>query len=106
MLLSSAVAVVSFAIASQPEVERSPSYHGPGEGSGHIVNTTQPASISFVTLIVSFGTLLITAVGTASTVLLGWRNEKRQSAEFQLRIQQLEIELAKARQQSNGAGGD
>lgn len=46
-----------------------------------------------ITLAISLGTFLVSAIGTGSTVLLSWRNEKRQSAEFQLRIQQLEAQV-------------
>src|SRR5262245_55233963 len=49
------------------------------------------ASISVLTLIVGM-------VGTASTVLLGWRADRRQSEEFKLKIEQLEFQLAEARE--------
>jgi hypothetical protein len=46
----------------------------------------------------SLAALCISAVGTVSTVILGWRNERRQSAEFKLKIEQLELQLAQARE--------
>ena len=42
-------------------------------------------------------TSLIASIGTASTVLLGWRADRRQSQEFKLKIEQLEFQLVEAR---------
>jgi hypothetical protein len=54
---------------------------------------------SEVVAIVSCIGVVIGAIGTSSTMLLGWRAEKRQSEEFKLKIQQLERELAKSKEQ-------
>lgn len=54
-----------------------------------------------VALLISGATFLISGIGTASSVILGWRNERRQSAEFRLRIEQLERQVAEARQQAD-----
>jgi hypothetical protein len=45
-------------------------------------------------------TSLVAMVGTASTVLLGWRSDRRQSQEFRLKIEQLELQLAETRRAS------
>ena len=47
------------------------------------------------TALLSLGTLLITGVGTLSTVLLSWRVDRRQAREFELRIRELEHQLTK-----------
>jgi hypothetical protein len=49
--------------------------------------------VSIITVLVSFLTFVASAIGTASTVLLGWRAERRQSEEFKLKIKQLELQL-------------
>ena len=43
------------------------------------------------------GALLFTGLGTVSSVILGWRSERRQAAESRLRVAQLELELARTR---------
>lgn len=48
-------------------------------------------------LVVSACAFFVSAIGTASAVILGWRNERRQAAEFRLKIEQLELQLAEAR---------
>lgn len=53
--------------------------------------------LAAIGLILSAATFILSAVGTASTVLLGWRNDRRQSREFGLKIEQLEMQLANAR---------
>jgi cytochrome c biogenesis factor len=42
---------------------------------------------------VSTFTLVFTALGTVSTLILGWRNEKRIIKETKLKIEKLELEL-------------
>jgi hypothetical protein len=39
-------------------------------------------------------TFVVSSVGTASTILPGWRAERRQAQEFQLKIKQLELQVA------------
>jgi hypothetical protein len=46
-----------------------------------------------LTVLISFFTLVVSAIGTTSTILLGWRAERRQSEEFKLKIKQLELQL-------------
>jgi hypothetical protein len=48
--------------------------------------------------IISVLTLLVSAIGTASTIVLGWRAERRQAAESQLKVRQLELDLAELTQ--------
>jgi hypothetical protein len=50
-----------------------------------------------VVLIISSFAFVLTAIGTASTVLLGWHADRRQSDEFRLKIEQLELQLKEAR---------
>lgn len=57
----------------------------------------EPTSVAATTLAISTLALIVTALGTASTVLLGWRDEKRQTAETKLKIEQLERQLAEAK---------
>jgi hypothetical protein len=40
---------------------------------------------------------IVSSFGTASTIMLGWRAERRQSQEFRLKIEQLELQLVEAR---------
>ena len=49
-----------------------------------------------ITLSISFFTLIASAIAIASTILLGWRAERRQSEEFRLKIKQLELQLREA----------
>jgi hypothetical protein len=56
--------------------------------------------VASITLLVSTFTAVIALVGTASTIILGWRADQRQSAEFKLKIEQLELELIEARQKN------
>ena len=44
---------------------------------------------------ISFLALVVSAIGTTSSMLLGWRAERRLAEESKLKIQQLERELAK-----------
>jgi glutamate synthase domain-containing protein 1 len=55
--------------------------------------------LSWTTLVacVSFITLILSAMGTSSSILLGWRADRRQSDEFKLKIQHLELQLAEAK---------
>jgi hypothetical protein len=48
--------------------------------------------------IVSLVGMIVTMVGTASTILIGWRAEHRQAEEFKLRIKQLELQLGAAKE--------
>ena len=48
-------------------------------------------------LLLGLAALCFTGLGTISSVILGWRSERRQAAESRLRVAQLELELARAR---------
>jgi hypothetical protein len=54
------------------------------------------AIIPIITVLVSFLTLVASAIGTTSTILLGWREERRQSEEFKLKIRELDLQLQEA----------
>src|SRR5437868_5859953 len=55
------------------------------------------SDIPTLALGISFVALLVTMTGTTSTILLGWRADKRQSREYELRIAQLQAELHKSK---------
>jgi hypothetical protein len=46
-------------------------------------------------LIISALGLIVTTVGTSFTVIVGWRKERRDVTESQLKIKQLEIEVTR-----------
>jgi hypothetical protein len=48
-------------------------------------------------IMLSLGMFVVTAIGTGSAILLGWRSDRREAAEMELRIEQLELQLAEAR---------
>jgi hypothetical protein len=56
-----------------------------------------PITVAAATLAISTLALMVTVLGTASTVMLGWRDDKRQTAETKLKIEQLERQLAEAK---------
>jgi membrane-bound ClpP family serine protease len=58
-------------------------------------------AIAVLTVLISSLTLLIAMIGTTSTIILSWRADRRQSEEFKLKIQQLELELAEAREKAS-----
>jgi hypothetical protein len=45
-------------------------------------------------ILIPAGTLLVSTVGTISTIWLAWRKERRDSREYTLKIQQLEMQLS------------
>jgi hypothetical protein len=53
--------------------------------------------IARTTIVMASLTLVTAMIGAASTIILGWRSDRRQSEEFKLKIQQLELELAEAK---------
>jgi hypothetical protein len=53
--------------------------------------------VPLLTVLVSFLALVISSLGTASTIMLGWRSERRQAEESRLKIEQLELQLADVR---------
>jgi hypothetical protein len=59
------------------------------------------SSIGFFTAVISFLGLIVSAVGVYSSVRLGWRADRRQSEEFKLKIEQLELQLAEAREKAS-----
>jgi hypothetical protein len=64
-------------------------------------------TISYIALIgaaVSVVTLVVSALGTASAVTLGWRADRRQSEELKLKIQQMELQIAEMRRKADAGG--
>jgi hypothetical protein len=53
--------------------------------------------INVVTAGISFLIFIVTSIGTASTVLTSWRNDRRQEREYKLNIQQLELQVEQLR---------
>jgi hypothetical protein len=45
-------------------------------------------------MFIALVSMIITAIGTCSTLILGWRNEKRAVSETKLKIEKLELEIA------------
>src|ERR1700731_3285995 len=59
-------------------------------------------------LLVSALSLITATVGMISTAVLGWRADRRQVTESELKMEQLNLELEKLRKErdATGAGGD
>jgi hypothetical protein len=53
--------------------------------------------VPIIIVSISFFTLIASAIGATSTILLGWHAERQQSQEFKLKIKQLELQLQEAR---------
>jgi hypothetical protein len=53
-------------------------------------------NLPFITVVISSLTFVLSSLSTASTMLLGWRAERRESEEFKLKIKQLELQLQEA----------
>src|SRR5262249_27475263 len=51
----------------------------------------------YAEILIPAGTLLVSTVGTISTIWLAWRKERRDSREYTLKIQQLEMQLTELR---------
>jgi hypothetical protein len=47
----------------------------------------------FGTIYISAATFVVLSLGTASTILLGWRSDKRAENEASLKIKQLELQI-------------
>jgi hypothetical protein len=62
--------------------------------------------ITSITTIMSLVAMIVSAVGTTSTVLIGWRSEHRQSEEFKIKIKQLELQLEEAKSKHSQTKGD
>jgi hypothetical protein len=58
------------------------------------------SSLAELATVISGLTFLVSSIGTASTVILGWRSERRQTQEFKLKVQQLETEVRRLKQAS------
>jgi uncharacterized membrane protein len=54
----------------------------------------------FIALVISGLSLLIAAISTVSGTMLGWRTDRRQSAEYKLKIEQLELQVAEAKKKA------
>jgi hypothetical protein len=72
----------------------------------HLGPTEDSVFITGLTAVVSLVGMIVTIIGTASTILIGWRAERRQSEESRLRIKQLELQLQAAQQTQAKATGD
>jgi ABC-type Fe3+ transport system permease subunit len=70
-----------------------------GGGAADRIESEQIATASLVTIGISFLAMMVAAMGTSSSILLGWRADRRQTEEFQLKIHQLERKLAKSKVQ-------
>jgi len=65
-----------------------------------VVQSSDLSATNYVGLfavLISVVTLIVATVGTASTILLGWRGERRQNEEFKLKIEQLKLDLDEAK---------
>lgn len=60
----------------------------PGDKALQLINW-----ISLVSAVAS----MVAMLGTASAILLGWRDDRRKTKEFSLKIEQLELQLIEAR---------
>ena len=65
-----------------------------GGGAPDKIESEQIATVSLVTIGISFLAMMVAAMGTSSSILLGWRADRHQTEEFKLKIQQLERKLA------------
>ena len=63
-----------------------------------------PPPSSSSALLLGLGALCFTGIGTISSVILGWRSERRQAAESRLRVAQLEMQLAQAKADAEKTG--
>jgi hypothetical protein len=72
----------------------------------HLGPTEDSVFIAGLTAVVSLVGMIVTMIGTASTILIGWRAERRQSEESRLRIKQLELQLQAAQHTQAKATGD
>ena len=70
-----------------------------GGGAADKIESEQIATASLITIGISFLAMMVAAMGTSSSILLGWRADRRQTEEFELKIQQLERKLAKSKAQ-------
>ena len=65
-----------------------------------VVQSSDLSATNYVGLfavLISVVTLIVATVGTAFTIMLGWRADRRQNEEFKLKIEQLELDLDEAR---------
>ena len=53
------------------------------------------------TLVVSVACVVVSTIGTALTILVGWRNDRRQIEDLQKKLQQVEAQRATAAGKSN-----
>lgn len=79
-----------------PAPPASPTPLSPGEKEDSTWSIPPP----ILAILVSFLVFTVSAVGAASTIVLGWRSERRQAQEFKLKIEHLELQLAEARERA------
>ena len=68
-----------------------------GGGAADKVEAEQIATAALVAMGISFLAMMAAAIGASSSILLGWRTDRRQTEELRLEIQRLERELARSR---------
>jgi hypothetical protein len=70
-----------------------------GGGAADKIEFEQIATASLVTIGISFLAMMVAAMGTSKSILMGWRADRHQTEEFELKIQQLERKLARSKAQ-------
>ncbi|HKS63498.1 MAG TPA: hypothetical protein VJT13_17495 [Xanthobacteraceae bacterium] len=50
--------------------------------------------IAMATISISAGTFAITSISAASAILLGWRSDRRAAGEAELKMKQMELQIA------------
>jgi hypothetical protein len=61
--------------------------------------------LEFSTALLAATTFFISAVGSAATIMLGWKAERRQAEETRLKIAQLELQVSELRSKSGSGTG-
>jgi hypothetical protein len=70
----------------------------PKRSGGALAWETYPDAAT-IALALSGFTFVGSAIGTASTVVLSWRKERREAVEYRLKIEHLELQLVRLRGQ-------
>jgi hypothetical protein len=100
------ISLAAIAVTTYLGIAAEDAQYGPPPPGGEGGPTAYPSSwlvasdVPLYALLVSMGAFCVSAIGTASTVILGWRNERRIAAESKLKIEQLEMQLTEARRQA------
>lgn len=76
----------------------------PGKTSaGEAPSTAWSAYVQPISLVGSAITFLLSTLGTISTLMFSWLQEKRQSQEFRLKIMEMQVQLAREAQVSTSS---